>query len=137
LPRPLTKPEVLPIGQFAKLWGISRDHATKLVGAGIIPAFRIPSVEKYRSALRILLSEVLQKQDEWRVSPSGQSLFEQCHRGRRNGHDQPLRHLPGLNEEPAKTEHVPQAKECQSCQAMSLAPLALLPQLGVRVWSDD
>lgn len=98
MPRPRIQREVLSIGQFAKLWGIGREHAAALIEAGQIPAFEIPSVGKYGTAVRILLAEVLQKQEEWRVAVSrGESPMPVRPRGP-NGTHAKLRHLPELND---------------------------------------
>ena len=69
-----------------------------LVEDGLVPAFTVPSAGKYGSAVRVLLSEVLQKQDEWRVAADRKTPKEKYRTKKTNGRDLSLRHFPELND---------------------------------------
>jgi hypothetical protein len=98
MPRPKTQRETLTIGQLAKIWGIGRDHAQRLVDAGAIPeVFRIPAAGRYGEAVRIPLASVLLVQQEWATSSNRKQASERRERCRQNGHSPKLKHFPELH----------------------------------------
>ncbi len=86
-------PQTLSIGQVAKRWRVGRQRIRKLVEAGQLTAFRIPSAGRLGQAIRIPLSAVLEAEADWAlVPPAGAKV-------RRNLAPPsvgPLRHFPGL-----------------------------------------
>jgi hypothetical protein len=97
---PLTKTErrSLTLGQLARRWGLSRDHARQLVLDGHLPgAFTIPSAGRYGAVLKIPLASIIQVESDWAV------IFEKIRTARpkppsrRNSDSGPaLKHFPKL-----------------------------------------
>jgi hypothetical protein len=102
MPRSKTNCETLTIGQLARRWGISRDHARQLVDAGYLPgAFKIPSAGRYGATVKIPLASVIQAETEdWLLMPVGKTTAKPKPL-RRGGDSGPaLRHFPKLRAMP-------------------------------------
>lgn len=92
--RRATQADTLTVGQLARRWGVGNDRIRRMIQAGILKgSFEIPSVGRYRSAIKIPRSVIERAERDWGIGPRPNSIRPR-QRPSRTG--PALKHLPEL-----------------------------------------